>query len=348
MSQMLVEIFVDGVNYRGSRKGFAGEYFWSPFVKRMPTLELGAVEDSGRIGVKFGNITLFNDHLNSEHPFALQRYEDLVTSPQLYTCAIKWGEGTRNLFAGQIFLQTISETELSFTLTDTEYPLGARPFALTEAFKFVEQITVTGGGLPVVITSTNHEFTTGMVVIFEGMTNIGGALNYSGVNSDNYYYVTRTSASTFTLQDKNFIPVSSGVGSAGSHTPDGTTHRVGVPVRVPFSWGVVSEQTPVIKKKGDEVVNPFLDLDTNGTSENPIQIREDGVLIYSTNQFSGQYWNGSGNSGVAPTTSTIRLNSNTTGGVLSVSGTSSRGSSLADLFGYTATQLGLTLDNNLQ
>jgi len=81
MSQLLAEITVAETVYRGSKLGLAGEYFWQPFIKRMPSLELGQVEDSGKIGVKFGNLTLHNDFLNAEAPFALQRYEDLCDFP---------------------------------------------------------------------------------------------------------------------------------------------------------------------------------------------------------------------------------------------------------------------------
>lgn len=348
MSQLLVSITVDGTTYRCSKRGFAGQYFWQPLIKRMPSLEIGQVEDSGKIGVKFGNLTLFNDHLDSDHPFALSRYEDLVRLPQLYDCTIQWGEAGRNLFNGQIFLQSISESEMTFALTDTEFSRGARPFALTEAFAFVEGITSPGGGLPVTITANNHGFSTGTVVTFEKMDTYGQNLEYNGVGDDNYYYVTRTGANTFTLQDRDFIQISSGVGTTGSFTSDGETHRVGVPLRLPFSWGIVNEQTPVIKKRDDEIANPGLDLDATNDSDNPIEIREDGVLIYSTNQYSGQWWNYSGNSGVAPTATTIKLNAATVGGVLSISGISTRGSTLAQFFSFVASELGLSLDNSLQ
>lgn len=345
MSQLLAEITVAETVYRGSKLGLAGEYFWQPFIKRMPSLELGQVEDSGKIGVKFGNLTLHNDFLNAEAPFALQRYEDLVRLPQLYPCAIKWGEAGRDLFSGQIFLQAISETELTFALTDTEYSLGARPFTLTESFAFVEGVSVPGGGQPVSITANSHGFATGQQVIFEKMDTYGGNLEYLGVSDDNYYYIVRTSANTFTLQDKDFIPVTAGVGTAGSFVSDGDTHRVGIPLRLPFSWGIVNEQTPVIKKRDDEVANPNLEL---ASSSDPIEIREDGVLIYSTDSGSTEYWNASGNSGIAPTTSTIKLNAATVGGVLSISGVSTRGTTLAQFFSYTASQLGLSLDVSLQ
>ena len=121
-----------------------------------------------------------------------------------------------------------------------------------------------------------------------------------------------------------------------------------MPLRLPFSWGIINEQTPVIKKRSDEVANPGLDLDASNNSDNPIVIREDGVLIYSTNSNSGQYYDGSGNSGVAPTSTVIKLNRATTGGVLSISGISTRGTTLASFFGHVATQLGLSLDNSLQ
>jgi len=245
-------------------------------------------------------------------------------------------------------LQTISESEISFALTDTEYTLGARPFTLSESFTFVEGISVPGGGLPVEITANAHGFSTGQVVIFEKMDTYGANLEYSGVTADNYYYVTRTGANTFTLQDRDFIQVSSGVGTAGTFTSDGETHRVGIPLRLPFSWGLVNEQTPVIKKRDDEVANPSLDLDATNDSDNPIEIREDGVLIYSTNSNSGQWYDASGNSGVAPTSTVIKLNRATTGGVLSISGVSTRGTTLASFFGHVATQLGLNLDNTLQ
>ncbi len=344
MSHLLATITVDGTAYRGSLRGFAGQNFYQPFVKRMPSLELGQVEDSGKIGVKFGNITLTNDYLNASHPFALQRYEDLLTAPGLYATTLKWGEAGSELFNGSIFLQSVTDTEISFALTDTEFSKGARPFTLTDNFAFVEAVTSSGAGVPVSITALNHGFVTGTVVIFEKMTTYGQNLQYSGVAADNYYYVVRTGTNTFTLQDQNFIPVTAGYGSTGSFTSDGDTHRVGVPLRVPFSWGIVTNVTPVISKKSDEVANP--DLQTNNSSY-PIEIREDGVLIYSTDSSSSEFWNGSGGSGVAPTSTVIKLNSNTTGGVLSISGISSRGSTLTSFYNHVATELSLTLDTSL-
>lgn len=339
---LLVTITVDSVDYRGSTRGLAGEYFWAPFVSRMPSLELGPVEDSGKIGVKFGNLVLTNEPFNSQHPFGLARYEDLLQRPQLYDCSLKWAEDGRVLFSGQIFLQNVSETELIFALTDTEYTLGARSFALTESFAFVEGVSVPGGGLPVQITANNHGLTAGTVIIFEQMGTYGENLEYSGPPTDNYYYVNSvTSANVFTLQDKDFLPVTSGVGTTGTFTSDGETHRVGIPLRVPFSWGLVTHATPVIKKRDDEVANPSLT--TNGAIY-PLEIREDGVLIYSTDPGSSEYWNSSGGSGVAPTATVIKLNSATVGGVLSISGLSTRGIDLEQFFTYVANQLSLTVD----
>ena len=343
MSQLLATITVDGTAYRGSIRGFAGQNFYQPFIKRMPSLELGQVEDSGKIGVKFGNITLTNDYLSATHPFALQRYEDLLTAPGLYATSLKWGEAGSDLFSGNIFLQSVTDTELTFALTDTEFTKGARPFTLTENFAFVEAVISSGAGTPVSITALNHGFVTGTVVIFEQMDSYGELLEYSGIATDNYYYVVRTGSNTFTLQDKNFIPVTSGYGTTGTFTSDGETHRVGVPLRIPFSWGIVKNVTPVIKKRDDEVANP--DLQTNNSSY-PIEIREDGVLIYSTDNTSSEFWNGSGGSGVAPTSTVIKLNSATTGGVLSISGISNRGSTLLSFYQYVATDLGLTIDTS--
>jgi len=343
MSQLLATITVDGTDYRGSIRGFAGQNFYQPFVKRMPTLELGQVEDSGKIGVKFGNITLTNDYLNASHPFALQRYEDLVVTPSLYPTTLKWGEAGSDLFSGNIFLQSVTDTELTFALTDTEFTKGARPFTLTENFAFVEAVISSGAGTPVSITALNHGFVTGTVVIFEQMDSYGELLEYQSVAVDNYYYVVRTGSNTFTLQDKDFIPVTSGYGTTGTFTSDGNTHRVGVPLRIPFSWGIVKNVTPVIKKRDDEVANP--DLQTNNSSY-PIEIREDGVLIYSTDNTSSEFWNGSGGSGVAPTSTVIKLNAATTGGVLSISGISNRGSTLSSFYSHVATELSLTLDTS--
>jgi hypothetical protein len=309
----------------------------------MPSLELGQVEDSGKIGVKFGNITLTNDYLNASHPFALQRYEDLLTAPRLYPTSLKWGESGSDLFSGNIFLQSVTDTELTFALTDTEYTKGSRPFTLSENFVFVEAVTSSGAGVPVSITALNHGFPTGTVVTFEQMDSYGELLEYQSVAVDNYYYVVRTGSNTFTLQDKNFIPVTSGYGTTGTFTSDGETHRVGIPLRVPFSWGIIKNATPVIKKRDDEVVNP--DLQTNNSSY-PIEIREDGVLIYSTDNTSSEFWNGSGGSGVAPTSTVIKLNSATTGGVLSISGISNRGSTLLSFYQFVATDLGLTINTS--
>ena len=207
----------------------------------------------------------------------------------------------------------------------------------------MEAVISSGAGTPVSITALNHGFVTGTVVIFEQMDSYGELLEYQSVAVDNYYYVVRTGSNTFTLQDKDFIPVTSGYGTTGTFTSDGNTHRVGVPLRVPFSWGIIKNATPVVKKRDDEVANP--DLQTNNSSY-PIEIREDGVLIYSTDNTSSEFWNGSGGSGVAPTSTVIKLNAATTGGVLSISGISNRGSTLSSFYSHVATELGLTLDTS--
>ena len=352
--RLLVTVVVNGVTYYGSKEGFAGENFYQDWVKRLPSLELGPVEDSGKIGTKFGNLTIVNDHLNSENPFSLKNYEDLINIQRLYVCTIKWGEDSRNLFDGQLFLQSITDTDITFALTDREFSLGARPFTLTESFTFVEGVNVTNGVIE--ITANNHELAVGSLITFERMTTFGTSLQYSGVVADNFFYVGAvTGVNTFTILDKDFIPVTSVTGSLGSFSTNSADHRVGLPLRVPFSWGVVREQTPVIKKKDVEVANPDLELNS---STNPILIREDGVLIYSTVSDTGsnlysEYWGKAGNSGVAPTDDVITLNRQTTGGVLSISGISKRGgsvetsASIQQFFTYVAAQLGLTINTDL-
>ena len=176
------------------------------------------------------------------------------------------------------------------------------------------------------------------------MNNIGGLLEYSGPPTDNFFVVGSViSNNVFTIQTKDFTPVTlaSEIGSTGSYTPDSETHRVGLAQRVPFSWGAVVNVTPVIKKRSNDVANPNLVLNS---STFPIEIRENGVLIYSTDSTSTQYWNGPNGSGVAPTAKTIRLNQNTSGGILSISGVSTRGETLQQFFTYVAGQLGLSVN----
>jgi len=326
MSDLLAEITVRGTTYRLSRQGIAGQYFYQPFVVRMPTLELGQVEDSGKIGVKFGYITLTNEPTNPDHPFGVIRYNSLFTVQQLFPCVLRWGEDGRALFDGQIFLQNISETEITFALTDKSYELGARKFSLTESFTFVEGIRVypTSENKPLLIICPNHQFQTGQVVSFERMTNIGGDLEYTepsfdvstqaqDLNSDNYYIIdsvlTDTPAQTslnnatnqqaFTIQNKRFIPVTrlptnspfpAIVEQFLTYSSDGYNHRVGFPQRVPFVWGAFQHETPVLKKRSNEIANPGLLLND---PDYPIEVREDGVLIYSTNPSSPEYYQAS-------------------------------------------------------
>ena len=317
MSDLLAEITVQGTVYRVSKKGLAGQYFYHPFVVRMPTLELGQVEDSGKIGVKFGFITLTNEPTNPEHPFGLRRYNSLFSVQQLFPCVLRWGEAGRVLFEGQIFLQTITEKEISFALTDKTYELGARPFSLTESFVFVERIRVfpLTENTPVKFIAPNHPFQTGQIVTFENMTVIGSDVEYTpqsydqslqsqDPDSDNYYIIDSTDAvdiggspvSAFTIQNKRLIPVvemPSDVASPSSpytevvYSSDGYNHRVGFPQRVPFSWGVIQHKTPVLKKKSNEVANPSLELNNPAY---PIEVSEDGVLIFSTSTVSSEYW----------------------------------------------------------
>ena len=323
MSDLLAEITVRGTTYRLSKQGLAGEYFYHPFVVRMPTLELGQVEDSGKIGVKFGFISLTNEPTNPDHPFGLVRYNSLFTIQQLFPCQLKWGEAGRVLFDGQIFLQTITESEITFALTDKSYELGARPFSLTESFVFVEGIRVypTANNQPILIVAPNHQFQTGQVITFERMTSIGTDLEYTEPSfdqvtqeqdrdSDNYYIVdsvttdnasktslnNETNQTAFTIQNRRFIPVTKlpsdvSLPSATevflTYNSDGNNHRCGFPQRVPFTWGTFQNQTPVLKKRSNEIANPGLVLNDN---DYPVEVREDGVLIYSTNSSSPEYW----------------------------------------------------------
>ena len=322
MSDLLAEITVRGTTYRLSRQGLAGQYFYHPFVVRMPTLELGQVEDSGKIGVKFGFITLTNEPTNPDHPFGLVRYSSLFTVQQLFPCTLRWGEAGRLLFEGQIFLQTITETEITFALTDKSYELGARPFSLAESFVFVERIRVypVSENKPVLFILPGHQFQTGQVVTFERMTNIGTDLEYTApsfdqatqsqdLDSDNYYIIDSVesvsiggvSTPAFTIQNRRFIPVTKLPSDAPNPTSpydeliyasDGNTHRVGFPQRVPFTWGSFQNQTPVLKKRSNEIANPGLILNDNTY---PVEVREDGVVIYTTNSDPGglyysEYW----------------------------------------------------------
>ena len=338
MSDLLAEITVRGTTYRLSRQGLAGQYFYHPFVVRMPTLELGQVEDSGKIGVKFGFITLTNEPTNPDHPFGLVRYNSLFTVQQLFPCTLRWGEAGRLLFEGQIFLQTITETEITFALTDKSYELGARPFSLTESFVFVEGIRVypTADNDPILIVAPGHQFQTGQVVTFERMTVIGTDLEYTApsfdqatqaqdLDSDNYYIVdsvttdnaskttlgNATNQTAFTIQNRRFIPVTKLPSDVSlpsvteqflTYNSDGNTHRVGFPQRIPFTWGSFQNQTPVLKKRSNEIANPGLLLND---ADYPIEVREDGVLIYSTKSSSSEYWDKGSVSGTYSQSSTI-------------------------------------------
>lgn len=309
MSILLADITVGDTVFRVSKKGHRGEYFYHPFVQRMPTLELGQVEDSGKVGVKFGFLTLTNEPLNADHPFGLSRYERLFLTQQEFPCSIRWGEGTKDLFVGNLFLQTITDTEISFALTDSAFELGARPFSLTENFSFVENIRASpagqGGVVPsLIFTAENHGFLVGSVIIFERMTTIGTSLQYTAATwsssegkqsstSDNFFVVDSVpSVDTFTVLNKRLIPLET-LGAIPSSVTDyaftsnGQDHRVGVPQRVPFSWGNVVHRTPVLKKRSNEVANPNLAIDD---SSNPLLIHEDGVLIYHSHTGT-EYWN---------------------------------------------------------
>jgi hypothetical protein len=322
MSDLLAEITVRGATYRLSKQGLAGEYFYHPFVVRMPTLELGQVEDSGKIGVKFGFISLTNEPTNPDHPFGVVRYNSLFTIQQLFPCKLKWGEDGRVLFDGQIFLQTITESEITFALTDKSYELGARPFSLTESFIFIEKIRVypTSNNQSILLIAPNHPFQTGQVIIFERMTSIGTDLEYTGpsfntstesqnLDSDNYYIVDSVEAVSiggvptpaFTIQNRRLIPVTKLPSDAPSPTApydeliyasDANNHRCGFPQRIPFTWGSFQHKTPVLKKRSNEIANPGLVLNDN---ENPVEVREDGVVIYTTNSdpsglYYSEYW----------------------------------------------------------
>jgi len=332
MSDLLAEITVRGTTYRLSRQGLAGEYFYHPFVVRMPTLELGQVEDSGKIGVKFGFISLTNEPTNPDHPFGLVRYNSLFTIQQLFPCQLKWGEAGRVLFDGQIFLQTITESEITFALTDKSYELGARPFSLTESFIFIERIRVypTSENRPILFIAPNHQFQTGQVITFERMTSIGTDLEYTGpsfntstesqnLDSDNYYIVDSVEAVSiggvstpaFTIQNRRLIPVTKLPSDAPNPTSpydeliyasDGNSHRCGFPQRIPFTWGSFQHKTPVLKKRSNEIANPGLVLNDN---DYPVEVREDGVLIYSTNSSSPEYWDQGSVSGTYSQSGTV-------------------------------------------
>lgn len=341
---LLAEIEVGQTTYYVADRSYAGFHFYYPYVDSLPSLELGQVEDSGKIGVKFGSLTLINSPLDANHPFGLNRYTGLLTEQNLYPCRIRWGENGRTLFDGNIYLSTIDEERISFSFTEKTYELGARPFSLTEAFVFVEGVTAPSNGDAIQITSQAHGLQTGVFVIFERMDSIGEELEYQGPPVDNYYIVNSViSPDVFTLQTKDFLPVKTlSSSNTGSIVSDGLTHRVGIPQRVPFTWGSFEHQTPVLKKKDNEIANPGLVLNS---ATNPIEVREDGVLIYSTNPSSSEYWDDDVNgSGVAPTEKTITLNSQTVGGTLSISGESTRGTTLAEFFTYVAQELRIGTD----
>lgn len=344
--RILVEILASGRYYYLSEEGFLGERFYYPFIKRIPTLELGQIENSGRVGIRYGYVTLTNEPTNSLHPFGLNRFSQLLTYQALYPIRIYWGEGNL-IFSGSSFLNSITEEEISLTLTDAEIEFGFQKFSLTEAFVFVEEISSDDDGTT--ITAEDHRLNIGSIVIFEKMESIGTDLQYvrpdiSDLASDNYYYVGSViDRDNFTIVSKDLLPVT-GIPN-GSYTSDGDNHRVGIPQRVPFAFGRVNNRTPVLKKKKNEIANP--DLVTSDSSTEPIEVREDGVLIYSTDPSSDEYWNKAGNGQVVPTNDVITLNRNTFDGTtLSITGTSRYGKTLQEFFEYCADELDLTLDTS--
>jgi len=355
--RILVEILASGRYYYLSEEGFLGERFYYPFIKRIPTLELGQIENSGRVGIRYGYVTLTNEPTNPLHPFGLNRFSQLLTYQALYPIRIYWGEGNL-IFSGSSFLNSITEEEISFTLTDAEIEFGFQKFSLTEAFVFVEGVSSDldeSGQEVTTITAEDHRLNIGSIVIFEKMESIGTDLQYvrpsiSDLASDNYYYVGSViDRDNFTIVSKDLLPVT-GIPN-GTYTSDGDNHRVGIPQRVPFAFGRINNRTPVLKKKKNEIANP--DLVTSDSSTEPIEVREDGVLIYSTDPNSPEYWNktdGEGNligGGVPPDDDVITLNRNTFDGTtLSITGTSRYGKTLQEFFEYCADELDLTLDTS--
>jgi hypothetical protein len=71
MSQLLATITVDGTATEVQSEVLLVRIFTS-LLSRECLRNLDRLRIQGKIGVKFGNLTLTNDYLNASHPFALQ------------------------------------------------------------------------------------------------------------------------------------------------------------------------------------------------------------------------------------------------------------------------------------
>lgn len=339
---ILAEITVDSTVYYLSTEGYQGENFYYPFIVSMPRLEIGPTGKGGLIGVKLGDIVLTKDPHNQNHPFGGTRFGDMLTAGTQYPCRIIWSENKEVLHDAAISLLSMDTETLSFTLADVAFEQTLKRYSITEKWNYVEEVYNTN---PVTVEVPSHELVVGMQVVFSNMTGAGNELNYTKAQ-DNWFTVYSVSGDTIGLRDKNNNNVDPANVTTGAVSFDNGSdeysgdnipkNRIGIPAFVPFTHGEVFHKTPVVRRYEREVANPNLAVDN---PEYPIQVYEDGVLVGSSDPTSDEYFL------TAPTADVIYLNNPMASGDLSISGRSSNGGTLTELFQYFATKLGLGFDN---
>lgn len=328
MSSLLVTITVDSTDFYLSNKQFVGTHYYYPFVVVPPTIEIGVVS-GGLVRIKYGSITLSNDKNSNVHPFGTGRYKFLFDTQVFpYPIEIRTDENATPIITGNAYFSNFRDDGIVFDISDIEYEQILTRYTQTEKWCYVENIS---SDTPAQITANNHQFVTGQIITFERMIPANSDLEYSETN-DNYFIVGNViDANTFELHTKDNVDVVGADIQNGAVAFSELNNRVGLPQENPFTFGQIINRTPVIKKYANEVANPYL---LTASNTYPIEVREDGVLIGTTDSNSAEYFT------TLPTSSTITLNANTTG-VISISGMSRNGATLTELFTYLATKLGL-------
>lgn len=299
---LLLEIDYQDQTFYLSDTAITNENVYWPYIAEFPSFSIAG---DGYARISLGSLSIIRDEKNDFHPFSGRRYQQLLTSIQEIGFRLYLNLQRTSLFEGNLALESVSETQITFSIIESEYEAYVVDNVLDEerriGEKFFFEKTSTSYQLKCYL--PNNEFTDSQEIIFETKSS-GGLLSkllYDRVEK-NIFLVDQRTINTFsivlsedanTVIDADYLGIMTDLDGSGvmelealsatqlsDYGLSGSNYYqllndeispimlwVGSPAQNPFAFGHVKVRDPVIKKGGTlEIIDGQIVYDSNSVA----------------------------------------------------------------------------------
>jgi hypothetical protein len=309
-----LHLIYQGKTYYLSDSAKTTTFTYFPFLANSPSITYGG---EGFVRVKTGNISILryvedypNIHIN-DHPFAEDRYLDLLTSVQEIPFELYLGSDYIPLFKGTLALSAVTENILDFSVMEEEFEENLVYSVLDQERVLTNDIFLyeVDGEKRVMVEMLDNSFTTNDTIIFE-RKNPTSIFHFDDLiytkRNNNQYIVTDRTTSYFFLYKVNYPDeyvlmedLNLNENDLTEYTNHGYTelvntlyrlstdsqeYFVGAPTANPFSFGEVKIKSPVVRSGStdySETNNYYLIRNPGLDTSKTINIYDDGIDVTS-------------------------------------------------------------------